>query len=41
MDWKKYAMAMLLFNLLGLIVLFLMLVFQGWLPLKSPKFSGI
>ncbi len=40
MDWKQYAIAMLLFNLLGMILLFLMLVFQGWLPLNPQNYQG-
>jgi K+-transporting ATPase ATPase A chain len=40
MDWKQYAMAMILFNLLGIIVLFLMLIFQGWLPLNPQNYPG-
>jgi K+-transporting ATPase ATPase A chain len=42
MDWKQYAMAMLIFNGLGLLVLFAILMLQGWLPLnpeRSPGFS--
>jgi len=40
MGWKTYALSMLLFNLLGIIVLFLILLFQGWLPLNPQGFSG-
>lgn len=40
MNWKKYALSMLLFNLLGIIVLFLILVLQGWLPLNPQGFAG-
>lgn len=40
MDWKKYAISMVLFNLLGLLVLFLILVFQGMLPLNPQNFPG-
>ncbi len=40
MDWKDYAKALLLFNGLGLIVLFLILLLQGILPLNPQGFSG-
>jgi K+-transporting ATPase ATPase A chain len=42
MDWKQYVCAMLIFNGLGLLVLFGILIFQGSLPLnpqKLPAFS--
>ncbi|VVB55502.1 Potassium-transporting ATPase potassium-binding subunit [uncultured archaeon] len=40
MDWKDYAKALLLFNGLGLIVLFLVLKLQGILPLNPQGFTG-
>ena len=40
MDWKDYAKALLLFNGLGLIVLFLILLLQGMLPLNPQRFPG-
>lgn len=40
MDWKQYALAMLLFNGLGLVLLFAILLLQGWLPLNPEKFPG-
>jgi len=40
MDWKDYAKAMLLFNGLGIIVLFLILLLQGNLPLNPQGFPG-
>lgn len=40
MDWKQYAVAMLIFNGLGLLVLFAVLLVQGWLPLNPEKFPG-
>jgi len=42
MDWKRYAVAMLLFNLMFAVSLFAMLLLQGWLPLNPqnvPAFS--
>ena len=40
MDWKDYAKALLLFNGLGFIVLFLILLLQGMLPLNPQRFPG-
>jgi K+-transporting ATPase ATPase A chain len=40
MAWKEYALAMLLFNGLGLAVLLAILLLQGWLPLNTEKFPG-
>jgi len=40
MDWKEYAKAVLLFNGLGLIVLFLILLLQEKLPLNPQGFSA-
>jgi K+-transporting ATPase ATPase A chain len=40
MDWKDYAKSLLLFNSLGIIVLFLILLFQGILPLDPQGFPG-
>ena len=33
MDWKQYAVTMLTFNFLGMIVLFALLMLQGYLPM--------
>jgi len=40
MDWKDYAKTLVLFNGLGLIVLFLILLLQGMLPLNPQGFPG-
>jgi len=40
MNWKEYAIAMLLFNGLGMLVLLAILMLQGFLPLNPEKFSG-
>jgi len=40
MYWKDYAKALLLFNGLGIIVLFLILLLQGNLPLNPQEFPG-
>jgi K+-transporting ATPase ATPase A chain len=39
MNWKNYAMAMLLFNMLGLFAAYLLQRVQGWLPL-NPQGLG-
>jgi K+-transporting ATPase ATPase A chain len=40
MNWKEYAFSMLLFNFIGFIALFLILIFQGLLPLNPEHFNG-
>jgi K+-transporting ATPase ATPase A chain len=40
MGWKQYARTMLIFNGLGLVVLFVFLILQGYLPLNPQKFPG-
>ncbi len=40
MDWKDYTKAMLLFNIIGIAILFLILIFQGMLPLNPQGFQG-
>ncbi len=40
MDWEAYAKTLLLFNFLGLLVLFLILLLQGMLPLNPQGFPG-
>jgi K+-transporting ATPase ATPase A chain len=40
MSWSHYAAAMLWFNFIGLIFLFLLLVCQGFLPLNPENLSG-
>lgn len=39
MNWKRYAVALLLFNLLGALVLYLLQRIQAWLPLTLTNFS--
>lgn len=41
MGWKKYALSLLVFNLLGGLTLFLVLIFQGFLPLNPESFQGM
>src|SRR5262245_61134165 len=38
MDWKTYAVAMLLFNALGMLVVYALQRFQGVLPLNPQGF---
>ncbi len=40
MGWKQYAFAMLVFNCIGMTVMFSILVLQGHLPLNPQKFPG-
>ncbi|HSB70562.1 MAG TPA: potassium-transporting ATPase subunit KdpA [Candidatus Methylomirabilis sp.] len=41
MGWKGYALAMLTFNMLGLLVLYLLQRVQGWLPLNPQSLGAI
>lgn len=41
MTWKEYLKAWLGFNVLGLIVIFFIQIFQGYLPLNPQNFSGV
>ena len=41
MNWKTYAVAMLLFNLFGLIVVYLLQRVQGVLPLNPQGFGAV
>ncbi len=41
MNWKSYTKAILVFNFLGLIVVFLFQIFQGTLPLNPQKFPAL
>lgn len=41
MDWKNYLTAILLFNVLGLVVLFLILMSQALLPLNPQNLPGL
>lgn len=40
MDWKQYAAAMLIFNFIGMAVMFAILLMQGHLPFNPQKFPG-
>lgn len=41
MSWTTYLKNLVVFNLCGLLVLFLILVFQDYLPLNPQKFAGL
>ncbi len=41
MNWKTYALAMLLFNFAGLLVLYFLQRLQQWLPLNPQGFAAI
>jgi K+-transporting ATPase ATPase A chain len=41
MNWKAYAKAMLWFNFIGFCFLFLLQIFQGWLPFNPQKLPGV
>jgi K+-transporting ATPase ATPase A chain len=41
MDWKRYALAMLLFNVLGVLAVFLLQRVQQWLPLNPQHFGAV
>ena len=40
MSWKQYAITMLIFNGLGMLFLFILLLIQGYLPLNPQKFGA-
>ncbi|WP_370553227.1 potassium-transporting ATPase subunit KdpA [Edwardsiella tarda] len=41
MDWRRYLLAILAFNLLGIALLFILLLTQGSLPLNPQGFPGL
>lgn len=41
MDWKHYALAMLLFNVLGALAVYLLQRVQQWLPLNPQHFGNV
>jgi K+-transporting ATPase ATPase A chain len=41
MSWKRYALAMLLFNVLGVLVVFVLQRAQQWLPLNPQHFAAV
>src|ERR1700761_1504851 len=41
MSWKHYALATIAFNVLGVLVLYLLLRVQGWLPGNPQQFGAM
>lgn len=41
MSWRKYASAVVLFNLLGFALVFIIQVSQSWLPLNPQQLGGV
>jgi len=41
MDWKEYAVSMLVFNLLGIIIVYFIQRFQQFLPLNPQHFTAV
>lgn len=41
MNWKTYLLSMLIFNFLGIVVLYIFLRFQHYLPFNPENFSGL
>lgn len=41
MNWKEYFLALMIVNLIGIIMIFLILIFQGFLPLNPDHFNGL
>ncbi len=41
MSWKRYAYALLIFNIIGIIFLFVLQLIQGFLPLNPENMSGV
>jgi len=41
MNWKKYALSLMLFNLAGLVFLFIILMIQKWLPLNPQNVGNM
>ncbi len=40
MNWKEYAVSMIIFNFIGFVILFLILIFQQFLPLNPQHLKG-
>ncbi len=41
MNWKTYTYSILIFNLFGFVFLFLLQIFQSWLPLNTEKLPDV
>jgi potassium-transporting ATPase potassium-binding subunit len=40
MSWKAYAFSLVIFNVIGIVVLFVLQLIQGWLPFNPQKFGA-
>ncbi len=40
-DWKKYALSLLLFNIMGIVIVFLVQIAQHYLPLNPQNLPGV
>ena len=41
MSWKAYAFSLVIFNAIGIVVLFVLQLIQGWLPFNPQKFGAV
>jgi K+-transporting ATPase ATPase A chain len=41
MSWKTYAFSLVIFNAIGIVVLFVLQLIQGWLPFNPQKFGAV
>ena len=41
MSWKTYAFSLVLFNVIGIVVLFFLQIIQGWLPFNPQQFGAV
>jgi K+-transporting ATPase ATPase A chain len=41
MSWKIYAFSLIVLNVIGIVVLFILQLIQGWLPLNPQKFGAV
>jgi len=41
MSWKTYALSLIIFNVMGIVVLFFLQLIQGWLPFNPQKFGAV
>ncbi|MCU0369936.1 MAG: potassium-transporting ATPase subunit KdpA, partial [Bacteroidales bacterium] len=40
MGWKTYTASLIIFNFIGFVIIFLLMIFQGYLPLNPGQFPG-
>lgn len=41
MDWKKYSLSMIIFNIIGILFVYFVQRFQNWLPLNPQHFTKV